>query len=438
MGDINDKINFLFKKFVGVPNAFQDAEFYSEIVGNARMKIFSNQILQQKIPDTAPTDLTQDTTFVSLNGGGKRYCSTLYPYIVKYENLVLAEISPLRSYKYSLTNNATENLTNNSIPFNYDQLTSTYDTNVYDKDNNKITESDRQYSWIFDGDVGCLYFVGPADFINGPPSITFWRYEGVIGLDNIASSTGGTTSSGIGPTGLKGDTGTRGDTGPTGSKGDTGPTGSKGDTGPTGSKGDTGPTGSVDYTVLAKYGNLDSSNIWIGNNYFNAILDISDNSTRVATTQFVNNKIDAVIGASQSTIDSINTLKNSLSDISGNVLASIATTYAPINSAQLTGKPTLVIDASNTIQDSETTRIATVGYVLEKVGSGSGSGNSDWYNTYLVNQPPPVVFDASSAIITSSAIYFKFSYPNHLLTIKYRHARVLFYICIQKFHLFQI
>ena len=45
----SDKINFLFKKFIGVPNAYRDAEFNAEIVGNARMKIFSNQILQQKI-----------------------------------------------------------------------------------------------------------------------------------------------------------------------------------------------------------------------------------------------------------------------------------------------------------------------------------------------------------------------------------------------------
>ena len=101
----SDKINFLFKKFIGVPNAFRTSEFYSEIVGNARMKIFSNQILKQNIPETAPYDLTEDTTFVPLNGGGKRYYSNSYPYIVKYEKLVLAEINPKRSYKYSLTNN---------------------------------------------------------------------------------------------------------------------------------------------------------------------------------------------------------------------------------------------------------------------------------------------------------------------------------------------
>ena len=136
--DLNDKVNFLFKKFIGVPNAFQDNEYYAEIVGNARMKIFSNQILQEKIPQIAPTDLIQDITFVSLNGGGKRYYSTSYPYIVKYEQLVLAEISPFRSYKYSLSNNAIENLTNNSIPFNFDELTNTYDMTIFDKNNNKL------------------------------------------------------------------------------------------------------------------------------------------------------------------------------------------------------------------------------------------------------------------------------------------------------------
>ena len=27
MSDINDKVNFLFKKFIGVPNTFNDSEY---------------------------------------------------------------------------------------------------------------------------------------------------------------------------------------------------------------------------------------------------------------------------------------------------------------------------------------------------------------------------------------------------------------------------
>ena len=262
------------------------------------------------------------------------------------------------------------------------------------------------------GDQGATGYTGEQ----GPTGYTGTRgQDGLPGLQG-SPGTGDTGATGdIGPTGQHGDTGEKGD------KGDTGDTGERGPTGQHGYTGEKGTDGIIDISLLTNYGKLDlsSNNTWLSTNFFNAYLDISDNSTRAATTQFVNNKIDAVIGASQSTLASINALQSALTELSGNALASIATTYAPLNSAQLTGKPTLVIDSSNIIQDSETTRIATVGYVLEKVaaggsGSGSGSGNSDWYNTYLVNQPPPVVFDPSSAIVTSSAIYFKFAYPNQI------------------------
>jgi hypothetical protein len=277
------------------------------------------------------------------------------------------------------------------------------------------------------GDTGYTGYTGEQ----GPTGYTGYTGEkgdGYTGVTGVTGPTGQRGTDGInGRNGDTGDTGATGEQGPTGYTGYTGYTGEKGDgytgatgdigpTGYTGAKGDPGTNGVIDLSVLTNYGKLDaSSNTWSGQNSFTAYLDISDNSTRAATTQFVNSKIDAVIGTSQSTLDSINALKTALGDLSNNPLASIATTYATINSPTLTGTPTITYDPSNVIQDSQTTRIATVGYVLDKVGSGSGSGSgSDWYNTYLVNQPPPVVFDASSAIVTSSAIYFKFAYPSQI------------------------
>ena len=273
-GDVNKTVNFLFKKLVGVPNAFNDVGFANEVPGDARQKVFSYQILQQPIPSLAPTDLVQDTTFSAANdgggSGGTRWYSASNPHIVQYQQLELFPIAPGRSYTYSFSNN----LLSNAIPFNFDPINASYSVYVYgnsDK-NTSIQPSDPNLSWVFDGDVGFLYFVGPDDpntlggyFTDEPALITFWRYEGIIGLSGGSTGEGGTGPTGekgetgptgqkgdtgeggTGPTGQKGDTG-KGETGPTGIQGETGPTGQKGDTGkgetgPTGIKGETGPTG---------------------------------------------------------------------------------------------------------------------------------------------------------------------------------------------------
>ena len=236
MGDINKTVTYLFKKSIGKPNAFPDNDYSSEVPGDARMKVFSYQILQQIVPRFAPgfdatwatppeppplaDELTQDSSFVdegavnfndsygtSYNYGTK-FLSKSYPHIVQYKNIILNAILPGRSYYYTF-DFAKVNVLTNVIPFNFDEQGGSYNINVYDSQGNEIPKNDPDYSWIFDGDVGFLYFIGPTDFVNEPPSITFWRYEGIIGLDNVS---GGST----GPTGEKGIPGIPGTPGPTG------------------------------------------------------------------------------------------------------------------------------------------------------------------------------------------------------------------------------
>ena len=84
MPNITDiqKINYVFKKGLGIPNTQPAAEYYSENPVPSRWGIYTSQMFQQYIPTTAPTDLQsltpQDGTVVS------RQNSATYPYIVKY------------------------------------------------------------------------------------------------------------------------------------------------------------------------------------------------------------------------------------------------------------------------------------------------------------------------------------------------------------------
>ena len=157
---MSDKITFLYKKFLGVPNAFPTENYTSEAAGNARMRVFSKDIMLQEVPPYAPTDLVKDASFVSVNNNqGERWYSISKPYIVKYIQVQLDEILPGVSYRYSELNTDI-NILSNTIPFNFDPITNTYNIYLYDKNGRIVLSNDDQHGWIIDSDVGFLYFIG--------------------------------------------------------------------------------------------------------------------------------------------------------------------------------------------------------------------------------------------------------------------------------------
>jgi hypothetical protein len=174
----------LYKKYLGVPNAFPGSSYLQEIPHNSRNRIINTQVFVETIPDTAPTDLVSVTDFISKNGGGQKFISNQYKYIAYYDKLQLVSVKQDRSYRYNLIKSE-ENLCNSTIPFNYDTNTSTYNIRVFFKDKTtgvvnpiQIAPNNTVYPWIFDPDVGYLTFYGTASLTNFIPMISFWRYEG--------------------------------------------------------------------------------------------------------------------------------------------------------------------------------------------------------------------------------------------------------------------
>ena len=177
----------LYKKFIGVPNAYPGTSYVVEFPDNSKNKITNNQVFIENIPSKAPTDITQDTTFVASSGrNGKKFKSTQYSYISYYEKLQLANVKTGKSYRYNISVRD-ENLCNNAIPFNYDPFDSSYNIRVHFKVKStgqiiptQIEPNDSIYPWIFDPDVGYLTFYGPTFLTDFIPLISFWRYEGKL------------------------------------------------------------------------------------------------------------------------------------------------------------------------------------------------------------------------------------------------------------------
>jgi hypothetical protein len=186
MGSITDaeKVNYLFKKALGVPNAQIDGEYYSENPKPARWTIYTNQLFQQYVPTTAPVDLE----LVSEGGNPilYKYTSIQYPYIAKYKvRLAPSFIGSSNAYSSQYLNNA---ISETLDPFgNYAYtLFATNGGNTALLFN--VLKGNGQ--WVADPDSGIVTFYSLPDNSmppgysispTNPPVMIFYRYEGVIG-----------------------------------------------------------------------------------------------------------------------------------------------------------------------------------------------------------------------------------------------------------------
>lgn len=228
--------SLLYKKYSGVV----DTSFVTTIPNEQPVLAYPKiipavQIYGQSIPRQAPKILTSDLSAPAgadniinpySNTGltelciDRQYNSDL-PYIVKYTRMRLKLISQANSYSYYFAGTNPQliylestNLLSQIIPYFYDPLGS-YQYKVYIWDPlatppqyKVVDRADSVYPWNIDTDAGYLRFFGttlPDQDGLHPPLITFWRYEGTLGINTSTGPTGPT-----GPTGQTGPTGPAG------------------------------------------------------------------------------------------------------------------------------------------------------------------------------------------------------------------------------------
>lgn len=180
----SDKLELLFKKNLGVPYAKPGDPYPAEYAVASRYHIVPDkQIYSDVIPGVAPTSLQESTSFDS--SYGKKYTSTEYPHIKKYEKLILTSLAPLRSYRFNPTSDVPNNILQHAIPFNFDAGGS-YRIIVYINDE-EIPANHNSYPWVIDFDAGVLTFLNQ---LSSPVivKISFWRYEGRFGFQVVASN----------------------------------------------------------------------------------------------------------------------------------------------------------------------------------------------------------------------------------------------------------
>ncbi len=206
--------DLIFKKFLGNAGAYPGASYALE-VGNARPNVFSSlQIFSQPIPPVAPTDsdfvitsylwgLLSNGSYTSITltstntppdnlyNIGQIWTSQSYPYIQKIVGLYLSPITKGTSYRFADPTKSVINYLNQTIPNNTDVKTNTYSYTlnssngfIYGSSTNISFSANSSPNWFIDTDVGYLYFPNNDWDMSYNPVISFYRYNGSIGLNS--------------------------------------------------------------------------------------------------------------------------------------------------------------------------------------------------------------------------------------------------------------
>ena len=259
--DSDEKLAFLFKKYLGRPNTDENTLYYQEpLISNSLQKMYLNQLYSQEVPLNAPSDLSGslDDNGNTLEGSLVGITSSSYPQIKRYVKAKLTSYANAGSdvgfvfYGLRVISSpplVLENILQNAILSSY---SAAYPILVYmgstASSATQIFPNDAGGNWLLDKDTGLLKFYNQTTFSVPAGSniyISFYRYVGTIG--DFSSGGGGATGpQGIaGPTGPAGIAGIAGPTGPIGEQGLIGPTGPRGFSGAAASKGENGPTGPI-------------------------------------------------------------------------------------------------------------------------------------------------------------------------------------------------
>ena len=247
--DDNEKLTFLFKKYLGRPNTDENRNYYEEpLINNSLERVYLNQIYGQDIPTDAPTDIvnaTTDDNGDALEGSLLGKTSSTHSQLRKYVKVELTAYPDSGNdagfvyYGLRLVspppNLSFENILQDAVLSSY---SAAYPTNVFVGTASNMSEifpNESGGNWVLDKDTGLLKFYNQNTFSVSTGQkvfISFYRYVGTKGI----------TSGGSGGSGAKGEQGEQGIVGPTGPQGMKGEPGSGTGTG-NGEKGQKGESG---------------------------------------------------------------------------------------------------------------------------------------------------------------------------------------------------
>ena len=199
--DIKERVDFLFKNYLGFPNTDETKPYFNETNVKANNYVLGEDVFISNIPidPSFNTSVTSsqvhlsDSDFNSYNSTSTIVEDTTQT-IRKYVKLKLEPVPGSSEKSYYKLDASGNNVLSDSIQFNKNQEggNAPYLYKLYSSswvsNNEQIPSTSIGGNWIFDIKNGIINFPDtPTDTVNtsNPPYLTFFKYIGKKGLSNI-------------------------------------------------------------------------------------------------------------------------------------------------------------------------------------------------------------------------------------------------------------
>ena len=201
--DIKERVDFLFKNFLGFPNTDETKPYFNETNVKANNYVLGEDVFISDIPIDPTFNTSKTSAQVKLaDSDFNSYSATdsiqedTTQTIRKYVKLKLEPVPGSSEKSYYKLDASGNNVLSDSIQFNKNQegSNSPYLYKLFPSsgvgDNEQIPSTSTGGNWIFDIKNGIVNFPDtPTATVNtdNPPYLTFYKYIGKKGISNITT-----------------------------------------------------------------------------------------------------------------------------------------------------------------------------------------------------------------------------------------------------------
>ena len=201
--DIKERVDFLFKNFLGFPNTDETKPYFNETNVKANNYVLGEDIFISNIPIDPSFNISKTSAQTQLtNSDFNSYSATdsikedTTQTIRTYVKLKLEPVPGSSEKSYYKLDSSGNNILSDSIQFNKNQQgsNSPYLYKLFPSsgvgDNEQIPSTSTGGNWIFDIKNGIINFPDtPTATVNtsNPPYLTFYKYIGKKGISNITN-----------------------------------------------------------------------------------------------------------------------------------------------------------------------------------------------------------------------------------------------------------
>ena len=192
--DLYEKVNFLFKNYLGFPNTDKTKPFFLEVGVKANNYIYGSELFLDDIPISPNFNITNTADSLDINinryiNGVSKIESDSTKVIMKFTKIKLQKIPGTNRGYYCLDNNG-NNILSDAIQFN--KVTDSngnrpYLYELFDYNLDQLFPSAETGNWIFDVKNGVVNFPDETTKVSDSklPYLTFYKYIGRKGVKNL-------------------------------------------------------------------------------------------------------------------------------------------------------------------------------------------------------------------------------------------------------------